>query len=434
MKGMRFSLSIYILKPLIKLMTSANKVTQKVSAFFTRATRRKGMLLSISLILIVGMSMGWICKKIKLPSLIGMLLTGIVLGPYVLNLLDESILGISAELRKIALIIILTRAGLGMDLSGLKKIGRPAVLMCFVPASFELLGMILLAPRLMGLSVIEAAIMGAVLAAVSPAVVVPRMVKLMDEGYGVKEGIPQLILAGASVDDVYVIVLFSTFVGMMQGEGASAINFINIPVSIFLGMAIGVVIGIILSEFFKKVHIRDTSKVLIILSISFLLVVIEDALITPITFSALIAIMFIGIGLQRKRDVVAKRLSVKYGKIWVAAEVFLFVLVGATVNIGYLGKIGIQAILVIVGAVICRMLGVFACMLGTRIEVKERIFAMMAYTPKATVQAAIGGIPLSLGFACGDIVLTVAVLAIVITAPLGAFAIDLSYKKLLKKS
>ncbi len=434
MKGMRFSLSIYILKPLIKLMTSANKVTQKVSAFFTRATRRKGMLLSISLILIVGMSMGWICKKNKLPSLIGMLLTGIVLGPYVLNLLDESILGISAELRKIALIIILTRAGLGMDLSGLKKIGRPAVLMCFVPASFELLGMILLAPRLMGLSVIEAAIMGAVLAAVSPAVVVPRMVKLMDEGYGVKEGIPQLILAGASVDDVYVIVLFSTFVGMMQGEGASAINFINIPVSIFLGMAIGVVIGLILSEFFKKVHIRDTSKVLIILSISFLLVVIEDALITPITFSALIAIMFIGIGLQRKRDVVAKRLSVKYGKIWVAAEVFLFVLVGATVNIGYLGKVGIQAILVIVGAVICRMLGVFVCMLGTRIEVKERIFAMMAYTPKATVQAAIGGIPLSLGFACGDIVLTVAVLAIVITAPLGAFAIDLSYKKLLKKS
>lgn len=391
------------------------------------------MLLSISLILMVGMSMGWICRKIKLPSLLGMLVTGIFLGPYVLNLLDESILGISAELRKIALIIILTRAGLGLDLSGLKKIGRPAVLMCFVPASFELIGMILLAPGLMGLTTLEAAVMGAVLAAVSPAVVVPRMVKLMEEGYGVREGIPQLILAGASVDDVYVIVLFSTFVGMMQGEGASVINFVNIPVSIFSGIAIGLSIGILLACFFKNVHIRDTSKVLIILSISFLLVVIEDALTTPITFSALIAIMFIGIGLQKKREVVAKRLSVKYGKLWVAAEVFLFVLVGATVNTGYLGKVGVQAMIVIIGALIFRMLGVFVCLLGTKIKGRERLFAMLAYTPKATVQAAIGGIPLSLGFACGDTVLTVAVLAIVLTAPLGAFAIDLSYRKLLSR-
>ena len=391
------------------------------------------MLLSISLILILGMFMGWICRKIKLPALLGMLITGIILGPYGLNLLDGSILGISAELRKIALIIILTRAGLGLDLSGLKKIGRPAVLMCFVPASFELLGMILLAPKLMGLSVLEAAVMGAVLAAVSPAVVVPRMVKLMDEGYGVKEGIPQLILAGASVDDVYVIVLFSTFVGMMQGEGASILKFVNIPVSIFLGIAIGLLLGVLLAYFFKKVHIRDTSKVLIILSISFLLVVIEDKLTTAITFSSLIAVMFIGIGLQKKREAVAKRLSVKYGKLWVAAEVFLFVLVGATVNIEYLGKVGAKAFVVIIGALIFRMFGVFVCLLGTSLKRKERLFAMMAYTPKATVQAAIGGIPLALGLACGDTVLTVAVLAIVFTAPLGAFAIDLSYKKLLNK-
>ena len=391
------------------------------------------MLLSISLILILGMFMGWICQKIKLPSLLGMLITGIVLGPYVLNLLDDSILGISAELRKIALIIILTRAGLGLDLSGLKKIGRPAVLMCFVPASFELIGMILLAPKLMGLTVLEAAIMGAVLAAVSPAVVVPRMVKLMDEGYGVNEGIPQLILAGASVDDVYVIVLFSTFVGMMQGEGASILKFVNIPISIFLGIAIGLLIGVLLAYFFKKMHIRDTSKVLIILSISFLLVVMEDKLSTPITFSALIAIMFIGVGLQKKRETVAKRLSVKYGKLWVAAEVFLFVLVGATVNIGYLGKVGVKALIVIIGALVFRMFGVFVCLLGTSLERKERLFTMLAYTPKATVQAAIGGIPLALGFTCGDLVLTVAVLAIVLTAPLGAFAIDLSYKKLLNR-
>lgn len=391
------------------------------------------MLLSIALILLVGMSMGWLCRKMKLPGLLGMLSTGIVLGPYVLDLLDPSILGISAELRKIALIIILTRAGLGLDLSGLKKIGRPAVLMCFVPASFELFGMLLLVPKLMGLSILEAAVMGAVLAAVSPAVVVPRMVKLMDEGYGVKEGIPQLILAGASVDDVYVIVLFSTFTGMMQGTGASAIRFINIPVSILLGIAIGLGIGVLLAYFFQKIHMRDTSKVLIILSISFLLVVLEDYLATPITFSALIAVMFIGIGLQRKREVVAKRLSTKYGKLWVAAEVFLFVLVGATVNIGYIGKVGIKALIVIAGALVFRMFGVLVCLLGTEIKGKERMFTMLAYTPKATVQAAIGGIPLALGFACGESVLAVSVLAIVLTAPLGAFAIDLTYKKFLKK-
>ena len=378
--------------------------------------------------------MGWICRKIKLPGLLGMLITGIVLGPYVLNMLDIKLLGISADLRKIALIIILTRAGLGLDLTSLKKIGRPAVLMCFVPATFELAGMLLLAPRLMGMSLLEAAVMGAVLAAVSPAVVVPRMVKLMDEGYGVKEGIPQLILAGASVDDVYVIVLFSTFSGMMQGEGASVIRFVNIPVSIILGMIIGLTIGILLAFYFQKVHIRDTAKVLIILGISFLLAAAEDSLTTPVTFSALIAIMFIGVGLQRKREAVAKRLAVKYGKLWVAAEVFLFVLVGATVNIGYLGRVGVRALLMIAGALLFRMAGVWVCLLGTGLKTGEKAFTMLAYTPKATVQAAIGGIPLALGFACGDTVLTVAVLAIVLTAPLGAFAIDLSYRKLLTKS
>lgn len=392
------------------------------------------MLLSIALILLVGMSMGWICRKIKLPGLLGMLITGIVLGPYVLNMLDIKLLGISADLRKIALIIILTRAGLGLDLTSLKKIGRPAVLMCFVPATFELAGMLLLAPRLMGISLLEAAVMGAVLAAVSPAVVVPRMVKLMEEGYGVKEGIPQLILAGASVDDVYVIVLFSTFSGMMQGEGASVIRFVNIPVSIILGMIIGLTIGILLAFYFQKVHIRDTAKVLIILGISFLLAAAEDSLTTPVTFSALIAIMFIGVGLQRKREAVAKRLAVKYGKLWVAAEVFLFVLVGATVNIGYLGRVGVRALLMIAGALLFRMAGVWVCLLGTGLKRGEKAFTMLAYTPKATVQAAIGGIPLAMGFACGDTVLTVAVLAIVLTAPLGAFAIDLSYRKLLTKS
>lgn len=391
------------------------------------------MLLSIALILLVGMTLGWVCKKCKLPSLLGMLATGILLGPYVLDLIDGSILSISSEIRKIALIIILTRAGLSLDVSGIKKIGRPAVMMCFVPASFELIGMILLAPKLLGLSMLEAAIMGAVLAAVSPAVVVPRMVKLMEEGYGTKQGIPQLILAGASVDDVYVIVLFTTFISMIQGNGVSVIRFVNIPVSIVLGILIGLLSGWMLAKYFEKVHIRDTIKILIILSLSFILVAIEDALHTPITFSALIAIMFIGVALQKYRGEASVRLSAKYNKLWVAAEVFLFVLVGATININYLGNVGAKALIVIAGALILRMLGVFVCLLGTDLNAKERAFSMMAYTPKATVQAAIGGIPLSLGLGCGDMVLTVAVFAIVLTAPLGAFAIDLSYKKLLER-
>ena len=392
------------------------------------------MLLSVALILLCGMGMSWICKKLKLPGLLGMLLTGIVLGPYVLNLLDENLLNISSELRKMALIIILMRAGLGLDISGLKKIGRPAVMMCFVPATFELLGMLVLAPRLLGLSVLEAAILGSVLAAVSPAVVVPRMVRLMEEGYGTEKGIPQLILAGASVDDVYVIVLFTTFSGIMQGKSVSVMSFLNIPISIILGMIIGLLAGWLLARYFEKVHIRDTVKVLILLSISFLLVVAEDHMTTAITFSALIAVMFLGVGLQKYREVTAKRIAVKCGKMWVAAEVFLFVLVGATVNIGYLSHVGLKAVVLICGALLFRMAGVFVCLLGTDMNGKEKLFTMMAYTPKATVQAAIGGIPLALGFACGDVVLTVAVLAIVLTAPLGAFAIDSSYKKFLTKT
>ena len=391
------------------------------------------MLLSIALILLVGMALGWVCQKCKLPRLLGMLITGILLGPYVLNVLDASLLFISAEIRKIALIIILTRAGLSLDISGLKKLGRPAIMMCFVPATFEILGMILLAPKLLGVSTLEAAVMGAVLAAVSPAVVVPRMVKLMEEGYGTKAGIPQLILAGASVDDVYVIVLFTTFINMIQGNGISVIRFINIPFSIVFGIAIGLFSGWILAKFFEKIHIRDTVKVLIMLSWSFILVAIEDSLTTPITYSALIAIMCIGISLQKYRHEVSIRLSAKYNKLWVGAELFLFVLVGATVNIHYLSNVGAKALIVIAVVLILRMLGVFVCLLGTTLNRKERIFSMIAYTPKATVQAAIGGIPLSLGLECGDLVLTVAVLAIVLTAPLGAFGIDLSYKKLLKK-
>lgn len=392
------------------------------------------MLKSIALIMLIGMSAGWICRKVKLPGLIGMLFTGIILGPYVLNMLDSSILLVSADIRKIALVIILTRAGLTLNLEDLKKVGRPAFLMCFVPATFEMIGMIILAPRLLSVSLIEAAVIGAVVAAVSPAVVVPKMIKLMEDGYGTKQGIPQLILAGASVDDVYVIVMFTAFTSLAQGGNVSVMSFVNIPVSIMFGIIIGIIIGKALAVVWKKLHIRDTVKAAIFLSVALLLVDIEASLNTPITFASLISVMFIGIALKKDRPEVAFRLSQKYNKMWVWAEVMLFVLVGATVDIGYVAYAGVSSIVIIIGALIFRMAGVALCMAGTKLKLKERVFCMLAYTPKATVQAAIGGVPLSMGLACGNTVFTVAVLAIIITAPLGAFAIDMTYRKLLKKS
>lgn len=389
------------------------------------------MLFSIALMLHVGMLAGWCCKKLHLPGLLGMIFTGIVLGPFALNLIDGTILSISSELRRIALIIILTRAGLSLDINDLKKVGRPAILMCFVPACFEMTGMIILAPLLLHISYIEAAVMGAVIAAVSPAVIVPKMLKLMDEGYGVNKSVPQMILAGASVDDVFVIVMFSVFTGLAQGNGVSAVSFIRIPVSIILGILIGMAAGTILAIYFKKIHIRDTVKVIILLCISFLLVTAEDRFSDIIPFASLIAVMCIGIALQRNRKEAAVRLSVKFNKLWVCAEVILFVLVGATVNISYAISAGISAVMLIFGVLLFRMAGVFVCMIKTKLNMRERLFCVISYMPKATVQAAIGGVPLSMGLACGNIVLTVAVLAIIITAPLGAFLIDLTYKRFL---
>lgn len=389
------------------------------------------MLLSIAYILILGMLTGWICQRIKLPALVGMLLTGILLGPHVLNVIDHSILNASADLRRIALIIILMRAGLSLNLNDLKEVGRPAVLMCFVPACFEIGGMILLAPKLLGISVLDAAIMGAVIGAVSPAVIVPKMLKLMETGYGTEKGIPQLLLAGASVDDVFVIVLFSAFTGLAQGKSISLQRFLNIPISIILGTLIGIVIGFILAEYFARIHMRDTAKVLILLCIAFVLVTLEDLFSSMIPFSALIALMGLGIALQKKHKTMAIRLSAKFNKLWVPAEILLFVLVGATVDISYALSAGGAAVLLLFGVLIFRMSGVFVCLLKTKLSQKERLFCMIGYMPKATVQAAIGGIPLSMGLACGNVVLTVAVLAILITAPLGAFLIDLTYPHLL---
>lgn len=391
------------------------------------------MLTSLALIFLFGLIFGALFQKLRLPPLLGMLIVGIVLGPYALDWLDDSLLSISADLRQIALIIILTRAGLNLNISDLKKVGRPAILMCFLPACFEILGMLVLAPPLLHISYLDAAIMGAVVGAVSPAVIVPKMLRLMEEGYGTQKSIPQLILAGASVDDVFVIVLFSSFTGLAKGESLSPWRFAEIPVSILLGVLLGAVLGLLLAFFFQKVHVRDSIKVLLLLSFSFLLVALEDALEGIVPISGLIAVMSLGIALQRKRDIVAHRLSLKFSKLWVAAELLLFVLVGATVDLHYAYAAGLSAVILIFGVLLFRMAGVWVCLLKTKLLFKERLFCMLAYMPKATVQAAIGSVPLSMGLSCGNIVLTVAVLAILITAPLGAFLIDLTYKKLLSR-
>ncbi|MBQ7918559.1 MAG: cation:proton antiporter [Lachnospiraceae bacterium] len=390
------------------------------------------MLTSIAMILLLGLLIGWIFSKLKLPSLLGMVIVGIILSPHAMNLIDESILMISADLRQIALVIILTRAGLSLDISDLKKVGRPAVLMCFVPACVEILGTVLLAPMLLRVSILEAAIVGSVIAAVSPAVVVPRMIRLIEEGYGRNKSIPQLILAGASVDDVFVIVVFTAFTALASTGEMSATSFLQIPISIVLGIILGGCVGIILVAFFKKCHMRDSIKILIILSISFLLLETENRLQGYIPISGLLAIMSMGIIIKQKYGVLALRLSAKYNKLWLGAEVFLFVLVGATVDLRYVMSAGMWAVLLILGALLFRMTGVAISLLKTDLSPKERLFCMVAYTPKATVQAAIGAIPLSMGLECGNIVLTVAVLSILITAPFGAICVDNLYKRLLE--
>lgn len=391
------------------------------------------MLTSIALIFLCGLLLGSIFDKLKLPSLLGMIITGLILSPYALNLLDESILNISGDLRQLALVIILTRAGLALDIKDLKKVGRPAVLMCFIPACLEILGVVLIAPRIFDISIIEAVIMGSVIAAVSPAVIVPRMIKLMEEGYGKEHSIPQLILAGASVDDVFVIVVFTAFISLASGGSVTPISFMKIPLSIVLGLIVGGGFGLVLVKFFKKFHMRDSVKILIILSISFLLIELQNRLEGFLSISGLLAIMSMSIIIKQKYDVLATRLSLKYNRLWVAAEVLLFVLVGATVDLKYAVAAGIVALAIVCGALIFRMAGVFICLIKTELTGKERAFCMVAYTPKATVQAAIGAIPLSIGLACGQKVLTIAVLSILITAPFGAVCVDRLYKKLLTK-
>ncbi|MFW5891082.1 MAG: cation:proton antiporter [bacterium] len=391
------------------------------------------MLFSLSLIMIIGFTLSGIFNRIKIPGIIAMILTGIILGPFALNCISEDILNISPDLREIALIVILLKAGLTLDLKDLKKVGRPALLLSFIPATLEILAIVILAPLLFNIPTLEAVILGTVVAAVSPAVIVPRMIFFIQHDYGKEKSIPQMILAAASVDDIYVIILFAAFLGMYQGQGFSLLSLISVPISIILGLLIGVAWGLFLIWFFKKIHIRDTIKVMIILSVSFLLVTFEDLMTGYIQVSGLLAVMSLGITILKFYGILAKRLMSKFSKIWVGAELLLFVLVGAAVDISYIGNAGLLSIVLVVSALFFRIVGVNISLIKTNLNKKEKAFCSISYIPKATVQAAIGAVPLTIGVPSGNLILTIAVLSIIITAPLGAIGIDKSFKKVFNK-
>ena len=392
------------------------------------------MILSIGLILILGFIIGWLLSKIKIPGLVGMIIVGLLIGPYCLGLIDEKILSISTELRQIALVIILTRSGLNLDLDSLKKIGRPAILMSFVPATLEIIGVALISQLLLEVTVFESILLGTVLAAVSPAVVSPRMIKLIEDKFGENHQVPKLILAGSSVDDIYVIVLFYAFLGLVESNTFDFVSVSIIPVSIILGVLLGIIVGFILSYILKKTNFKTTINILIILSFSFLMIALENILKEYISISSLLGIMVVGILILFKNKEKAKELSNGYNNLWIFFEIILFVLVGATVDFSYAINNGLIAILILIIGLLFRTFGVLLCLIKTNLTFKERIFTILAYIPKATVQASIGGIALSLGFSCGSIILTVSVISILITAPIGAILIDNLSSKLLDKS
>ncbi|MFI3318762.1 MAG: cation:proton antiporter [Rikenellaceae bacterium] len=392
------------------------------------------MLTSFAYIFLAGIALGYLAQKLSLPSLVGMLIAGFLIGPYALDLISFKVLDISTELRQIALIIILMRAGLALKFSELKRAGLPALLICFIPAIFEIGAMVIFAPRILGISILDAAIMGAVVAAVSPAVIVPKMLRLMDEKAGTKKSIPQMIMAGASVDDIFVITLFTAFTALAQGGEVSTGSFVEIPISILLGIALGSSAGYLLSRYFKAFHMRDSIKLLIMISFSALFLQLEHLLAGIVSVSGLLAIMTMGVTILQIHPTLARRISPKFNKLWVGAEIMLFVLVGASIDINYALDAGANVVILILAVMLVRMIGVYCCMIGSTLNNRERLFCMIAYLPKATVQAAIGSLPLSMGLPCGKIVLTVAVVAIIISAPLGAFGIEASYKYLLKES
>lgn len=392
------------------------------------------MLLSFALIILLGFAMKGIFEKLKIPGLLGMLLAGILLGPHLLNLISPEIISVSADLREIAMIIILVRVGLTLDLKDLKKVGRPAILISFVPATLEIIAVTLLAPRLLHISTIDAAVLGAILGAVSPAIIVPKMLHLMEAGYGQKNKIPQMILAGASLDDIYVIVLFTSFLSLAMGEGFKSSQLLRIPASIVTGLIIGLIIGYLLVQLFKRIHMRDTVKVLLILGLSFLLMGLEQTINRAFPFSGFLAVMAVGGAILKSYEILAKRITGKFSKIWVAAELILFVMLGSAVDIGHMRGAGLSAVILILAALLCRSIGVMICLIRTPLNRKERAFCIIASLPKATVQAAIGAVPLAYGLSSGSIILMISVLSILISAPLGAVGIQLSYTKLLERS
>ena len=392
------------------------------------------MLLSLALILMIGFALSMVFTKVHLPGILGMIVTGILMGPYVLNLISPEILMISSELREIALIVILTRAGLNLDLKDLKAVGRPALMMCFIPAIFEMTAITLVAPVILGVSYFEAAVMATIIAAVSPAIIVPRMIYLMETGYGRDKKIPHLIMAGASVDDIFVIVLFGILIGFYQGNGAGVESMLNIPISIGLGLLVGVISGKGIIGLFHKIPMRDTMKTMMVLSVSFLLVTLQNEAAQWIPISGLLAVMVLGIVLLHGDEEIANRLKSKFSKIWVGAEIMLFVLVGAAVDINIISGVGLPVVALLSVSLIFRGLGVMISLIKTPLNIKERFFCILAYLPKATVQAAIGAIPLTLSMPAGSLILAVAVMTIMLTAPLGAIGIDKTYKKWLNKS
>ena len=392
------------------------------------------MLTDIAIIFVFGIFMAYIFEKIGLAPIIGMLIAGIIISPNQLNFVSDDIINLSADLRQIALVTILTRAGLALNFDKLKKVGRPAILLSFVPASIEMLGIIIFAKRFFSIDTIDAGILAAVLAAVSPAIVVPRMIKLIDEGYGADKNIPEMILAGASVDDVFVIVFFSSFLALKTGGTLSAMSFLNIPISIITGILLGIVAGKILAIVFEKIKVNDIYKAMIFIGISFLMLRLQNVIEKYLALSALISIMTAGITINRKNTKLSTKLLDSYNRLWKVFELFLFVLVGISVNLAYVREAGFLAVILILIGLIFRMIGVNFSLIKTNLNKNERLFTSFAYLPKATVQAAIGPVALQMGLASGNLILSVSVIAILLTAPLGAILTDKTYKKLLKKS
>lgn len=392
------------------------------------------MLGSLGLIILLGLVVSKLFEKYKIPGLVGLLILGIVIGPYVMNLLHPNILKISGDLRKVSLIIILLRAGLGINKEDLKKVGAPALKMSCIPGLIEGFFIAFASVKLLNFSFIQGGILGFIIAAVSPAVVVPSMLNLIEKGVGTDKRIPTLILAGASIDDVFAITIFTAFLGLYSGININiGMELLNIPISIFLGVLCGIVLGFILVKLFKRSNIIDTRKGLLILSTSILLTELENILKSKIEIASLLGVMTMGFVIAEKIPKVGRKMSVTFNRIWIFAEILLFVLVGAEVNIYVAinaGKIG--AIILFIG-LLGRSIGVMISLLGTNLNWKERMFCVISYMPKATVQAAIGGIPLSLGVQSGDIILAMAVLSILITAPLGAIGINFSAEKLLEE-